>query len=291
MNAISVRQALSLTRKRLFSAGIANAEQESAWLICHALGISAAGLFAYGDRLLSSAEAAAAEDIAKRRESGEPLQYILGTAPFFGRDFTVGPGVLIPRQDTETLVEAALELFGDDERFSFLDWGTGSGCIAASILLERTEACAFMAEKNPASLRYAEENIRKFCLESRARIIRSESPDDITLPCPVDMVVSNPPYIPAAEIGSLMREVREHEPHMALDGGDDGMDFYRMLIRYSPRWLRPGGFLVLEAGSGEQAEGIRQASCGGESGENFKFIKNIMDISEIPRCVVLKYLG
>ncbi|MBR1671774.1 MAG: peptide chain release factor N(5)-glutamine methyltransferase, partial [Fretibacterium sp.] len=221
------------------------------------------------------------------REAGEPLQYILGEAPFWGRDFRVGPGVLIPRRDTETLVRAALSLVPSPppDAFTFLDWGTGSGCIAATLLLEFPEASALMVERSPAALEYAQENLSRYGLEARARLIRSETPEDISLAgderCA--FVISNPPYIPTGDIPGLMREVRDHEPHEALDGGPDGMALYRALFRNVPRWLRPGGFLILEVGDVRQAKALRHARFG-----DFSFVEAFMDDSQFPRCMVWK---
>ncbi|MCR5346344.1 MAG: peptide chain release factor N(5)-glutamine methyltransferase [Fretibacterium sp.] len=297
--------------------------QERRWLACHALGVSSAALLAHPE-LYGRPEVQA---LFRRREAGEPVQYILGEAPFFGRDFHVGPGVLIPRQDTETLITAALELnlsaratrrAPNDEPFTFLDWGTGSGCIAATLLLERPKSRALMVDRSPTALNYARENLERYGLrpdgqptrtdrfaalcrsavsegsvgrfpeaEVRARLIQSGTPEDILLSeeerCA--LVISNPPYIPGGEIPGLMREVRDHEPREALDGGQDGMDYYRMLFRCSPRWLRPGGFLILEMGSAAQAEAFRASPPPG-----FGLLREFQDDGGNPRCAVWQYL-
>ena len=258
--------------------------QERQWLACHALGVSSATLLAHPE-LYERPEVLA---LLRQRETGEPLQYILGEAPFWERDFHVGPGVLIPRRDTETLITAALELLPDGVPFTFLDWGTGSGCIAATLLLERPEASALMADRSPVVLEYAKENLNRYDLEARARLIRTETPEDILLTeeeqCA--LVISNPPYIPTRDIPGLMREVRDHEPGMALDGGPDGMDCYRLLFRHAPRWLRPGGLLILEMGDATQAEAFRASPPAG-----FVFLREFRDEGENPRCAVWQYPG
>ncbi|MCR4817417.1 MAG: peptide chain release factor N(5)-glutamine methyltransferase [Fretibacterium sp.] len=289
--------------------------QERRWLACHALGVSSAALLAHPE-LYGRPEVQA---LLRRREAGEPLQYILGEAPFKGRDFHVGPGVLIPRRDTETLIAAALEILPQGEPFTFLDWGTGSGCIAATLLLERPESRALMVDRSPTALNYARENLERYGLrpdgqptrtdrfaalcrpavsegsagrfpeaEARARLILSETPEDILLSeeerCA--FVISNPPYIPGGEIPGLMREVRDHEPREALDGGRDGMDYYRMLFRCSPRWLRPGGFLILEMGSAAQAEAFRASPPA-----DFSFLQAFQDDGGNLRCAVWQYTG
>lgn len=256
--------------------------QERQWLACHALGVSSAALLAHPELY----ERRSVQALFRRREAGEPLQYILGTAPFWGRDFHVGPGVLIPRQDTETLITAALELVPYEEPFTFLDWGTGSGCIAVTLLLERPDSFALMVDRSPAALKYAEENLKRYGLEARARLIRSETPDDIILEERCALVISNPPYIPTEDIPGLMREVRDHEPHSALDGGPDGMDCYRLLFRHAPRWLRPRGLLILEMGDARQAEAFRSSPPAG-----FTFLREFLDDGGNPRCAVWQYLG
>ena len=264
--------------------------QERQWLACHALGVSSAALLAHPELY----ERPEVQALLRRREAGEPLQYILGEAPFLGRDFHVGPGVLIPRQDTETLIAAALEFVPDGDPFTFLDWGTGSGCIAATLLLERSGAFALMADRSLAALTCAQENLKRYGLESRARLLRTETPEDIILSekehCA--LVLSNPPYIPTGDIPGLMREVRDHEPHEALDGGPDGMDFYRALFRHAPRWLKPGGFLILEMGDDTQTEALLSPEfqrCFNPKG--LAFVHTFPDNSGVSRCTVWRYPG
>ena len=253
-------------------------------MACHTLGISSAALLAHPELY----ERPEVQALFQRREAGEPLQYILGEAPFWGRDFHVGPGVLIPRRDTETLITAALELLPalPDKPFTFLDWGTGSGCIAATLLLEWPKAFALMVDRSPAAMEYAQMNLIRYGLEDRARLIRSETPEDIVPEAPCDLVISNPPYIPAGDIPGLMREVRDHEPRMALDGGPDGMDCYRLLFRHAPRWLKPGGLLILEMGDARQAEAFRSSPPTG-----FAFLREFRDDGGNPRCAVWQYWG
>ena len=250
-------------------------KQERLWLAAHALGVSTAGLLACPERM----DAPEVRALLQRREAGEPLQYILGEAPFLGRDFRVGPGVLVPRQDTETLITAVRSFFPADASFAFLDWGTGSGCIAATLLLEFPNSTAILAERSPLAIGYARRNLERYHLENRASVLKTETPEDIVMDGECDFVVSNPPYIPTGEIGSLMREVRDYEPREALDGGLDGLDCYRALFVQAPRWLKPGGLLILEMGVTAPSD---------FDPERFSFVRDFKDGSGFPRCAVWK---
>lgn len=272
-------------RERLSRAGVPNAGQEAGWLLCRALSCSFASLLARLDRPSDDAERERFQTLVRRRESGEPIQYILGSAPFRGPEFEVGPGVLIPRPETELLVELALSLLPDDG-FTLLDWGTGSGCIAASILRERPRARAILAERNPQSLICAWHNLRRYRLLGRALLLHSRTPGDLPVRAECGLVISNPPYIPTEALAGLMREVRDFEPRMALDGGADGMDCYRALFEASPLWLRPGGLLVLEMGDAHQAEALKA-----QPDKNFELLRSMLDLSAIPRCMAWRYRG
>ena len=209
---------------------------------------------------------------------------VTGVQTVLFRSLEVGPGVLVPRPETELLVDLALSLLPDDG-FVFMDWGTGSGCIAASILLERPRAFGFLAERNPKALSCAWRNLRRLGLLGRALLIHSRTPGDLPVGAECDLVVSNPPYIPTEAVGGLMRDVRDFEPRMALDGGADGMDCYRALFGAAPLWLKPGGLLLLEMGDAHQAERMKGHSS------KFDFLRSVLDFSAIPRCMAWRYRG
>ena len=253
----------------LEGAGIVNAKQEALWLASHALGVGSAEILARAE--FSGDEERRIDALISRRVSGEPLQYILGEADFYGRDFTVGKGVLIPRHDTETLIEGVKKVFRQEERFRFLDWGTGSGCIAITILLEFPKSEGCMIDANPKALKYARENLRRYGVYNR--LIDAGY---------FDLIISNPPYIPTGEISGLMREVRDFEPHSALDGGIDGMKFYREIFELSITRLRHGGYMILETGDLRQVNEIE-----GYSGE-FEAEGEIFDGGNFPRCVIMR---
>ena len=199
--------------------------------------------------------------LVRRRGTGEPLQYITGEAWFMGLCFKVNPSVLIPRADTEILVEAALDELCEGE--SILDLCTGSGCILLSIAKLGKPGRTVGADISAAALMTAHENAVRLGL-SQAEFTESNLFEQIT--GRYDMIVSNPPYIPSAEIPQLMREVSLHEPHTALDGGVDGLDFYREITRQAQEYLLPGGRLLMEIGA-QQGEAVselmRQAGFAG----------------------------
>lgn len=257
---------------RLKEAGVANANQEALWLTAHALGVGSAGVLARRDDF-SPEEAGRIDAVISRRVAGEPLQYILGEADFYGRDFAVGPGVLIPRHDTETIIEGVKKCFARDDEFMFLDWGTGSGCIAITIMLEFPNAEGVMLDVSNDALRYARENVRRYGLAERVNF--GDYGGNFAL------IVSNPPYIPADEIPGLTRDVRDYEPSLALDGGHDGMTYYREILALARIRLRPGGYIILEAGNMSQVKEIE--GCG-----DFVSVGRIYDSGNFPRCLILR---
>ena len=217
------------------------ASQNRTWVHAHANDVAP-------DELTRSVLAACA-----RRKAREPLQYITGTCDFDGLPVSVFPGCLVPRPETELLVERAASVF---DGTAFLDWGTGTGCIALALLNRFPRSRAVMVEKNPASLACARANLEKFGFAGRAELIESQTPDDVP-EREVSLVVSNPPYIPSRVIDGLMPEVSRWEPRLALDGGEDGLAPYAGLFALARRVLTDGGFLCVEYGGNEQTQALR----------------------------------
>ena len=265
--------------EKLKSSGIENAEYEAKILLLELSGLSEIEIMAHPEKNVEASNCIKIFESVGRRMKREPLQYILGKGWFWGKEFSVGEGVLIPRPETELLVEAALENDFD----SFLDWGTGSGCIAATLLCERPKARGVAAEISPLSMIKAFENLTRLGVMDRCILWHSRSPDDIPLNR-ADLIVSNPPYIETGKISGLMPEV-QHEPLIALDGGDDGLNFCRMLIRYASAKLRPGGRLLLEIGEG-QADFFRNCSAFGTAGLKLDGIRK--DYQGIERIATLR---
>ena len=238
--------------KRLEHEGIRNSRQEALWITAHALGVSHAEFYTRPE-FTADEERKINALISRRVIDREPLQYILGEADFYGRDFHVGRGVLIPRADTETLIEGVKKCFNADDEFRFLDWGTGSGCIAITILLEFPKSSAYMLDISNEALSYARENLRRYGLNGRAETGREVSGE-------FDLIVSNPPYIPTGEIEGLMSEVRDYEPHTALDGGIDGMKYYREIFALAVKHLKNDGYIIFETGSMNQVKALEDYS-------------------------------
>lgn len=248
----TVGEALREGKVRLKSAGKENYAFEAEILLEKAAGHSRTALFLRREEWLSAECVNTYEEMLARRESGRPLQYILGEWEFMGLPFFVGEGVLIPRGDTEVLVETILEKQKEEAETNplqtVLDIGTGSGCISVSLGKYGDFREILAVDISPKALEYARKNAARNGVavefwESDLFAAFSQSRRG-----KLDAIVSNPPYIPQGEIAGLMEEVREFEPHNALDGGKDGLDFYRRIVKESQAWLRDGGWLFFEIG-------------------------------------------
>ncbi len=220
-------------------------------------------LYVQHDRELSPLELATFKELVSRRAGGEPFQYIIGIAPFYGRDFRVTPEVLIPRPETETLIRV-LERPGDEVEppGTILDIGTGSGCLAITAALLHPRAQVLALDVSPAALAVAEENARTMGAGNV-----SFQPLDILTDLPsgkFDAVLANPPYVAADEWPALQREIREHEPEDALTDGADGLTFFRRLAEVGRGLLEQGGRLIMELGGAPQAGPVREMFEGRE---------------------------
>ena len=249
----SARRALSA---RLQAAGIEEPALDARLLVGAALGLDLTGLITQAARYLTPEEAARLEGYAQRRLAHEPVARILGTREFWGLPFRLSEATLVPRPDTETVVELALEIFREREvagrRPRIADIGTGSGAILLALLHEIPEAFGVGTDLSLTALHTARSNAAALGLADRAGFVACSYAS--ALRGPFDLIVSNPPYIPAGEIPKLSIEVREHDPHLALDGGNDGYDAYRALIPQAADRLVPGGALIVEAGQGQAGD-------------------------------------
>ncbi len=222
-------------------------------LICMAvMSVDRAWVHCHGDYEVSHEEMDAISLMVSRRASREPLHYVIGSCPFWGMDFSVAKGCLVPRPETEFLVEGALENF--DGGF-MVDWGTGSGCIAGAVLTEREEARGIAVDSSSRAIEIAYGNLKSLGLLERCLLWHCFDPWKIPVETgAVDLIISNPPYIASAVVGRLMPEVSLYEPSDALDGGRDGLDPYRALLPWASKALKSGGRLWVEFGGADQVD-------------------------------------
>ncbi len=267
---------LQWTAEHLRGKGIESGRLDAELMLADLLGLDRVGLYLNFDRPLQADELARFRERVRRRAAREPLQYILGRAGFWSLELQVEPGVLIPRPDTEVLVEEALRRM-PQRAGTLLDVGTGSGCIALALLHERDDWRALGLDLSPVALRLARRNAEALGLAERCTFREGRLE---TLPeGSWSLIVSNPPYIPRADLAGLMPEVRDFEPVEALDGGDDGLDAYRALAGQTGR-LAAGGWLLVEVGIG-QAGAVRQLFA--TAGLEELFIRE--DYAGVPRVV------
>ena len=272
----------------LSAAGLDNVRLEARLLLSRAAGLSVEQLIAYVNEAAPAAVAVTLRELTARRIQREPMAYILGEREFWGLSFKVSPDVLVPRPDSETLIEAALALMPDRHRpWHILDLGLGSGCLLLTLLHEFPAARGVGLEVSPPALAVAEANAAALKVQARARLILGDwrEPGWVDrLGGPFDLLVANPPYIEAADIEGLMPEVSRFEPRLALDGGFDGLAAYRIVAAAAPRLLSPGGRVLLEVGLGQAAEiyGIFQ-------GTGLVAEPAWKDLGGIDRVVSLKY--
>ncbi|WP_409192742.1 peptide chain release factor N(5)-glutamine methyltransferase [Bradyrhizobium sp. RDM4] len=248
--ASSARRALAA---RLQSTGIEEAALDARLLVGAALGLDLTAMVTQAGRQLTPEEAVRLEGYAERRLAHEPVARIVGAREFWGLPFRLSEATLVPRPDTETVVELALEIFREltisGRRPRIADIGTGSGAILLALLHEIPDAFGVGTDLSLSALDTARGNAAALGLADRAAFVACSYAT--ALSGPFDLIVSNPPYIPSAEIPKLSIEVRAHDPHLALDGGNDGYDAYRALMPQAAERLAPGGALIVEAGQGQ----------------------------------------
>lgn len=271
---MTLREAWNLGKKRLTAAEVPDADLDAWYLLEWCTGVSRSHYLAYPDEIISHDQEEQYRASLVKRERRIPLQQITGEQEFMGLSFYVNEHVLIPRQDTEILVEETAKFLRDG--MQFLDLCTGSGCILLSLLHLKPGVEGTGVDLSPEALKVAEKNRER--LGAKAALIQSDLFDKIV--SAFDVIVSNPPYIKRAEIETLMDEVRLHEPYMALDGHEDGLYFYRKIAEEAPKYLRAGGGLFLEIGCDQGAcvaELLRQ--------QGFADVKVVKDLAGLDRVV------
>ncbi len=250
----TIETLLAWARQALGQAGVENAAQESIWLMAHALGLASHHLASKAEQPVSDDMWARAESLVSRRSAHEPLQYILGTQEFCGLEFHVTPAVLIPRPETELLVQEALRVVDFAKETMLVDVGTGSGCVAVTLATILSNARIIAVDRSPEALVVAKSNAERHGVVDRIEWMEGDLLSPLRergVTGMVDVIVSNPPYIAEAEWAGLQPEVREFEPRAALVGGPKGTEVHERLLRESVDFLVPGGSLVMEIGQGQ----------------------------------------
>jgi len=259
----------------------ATAMADATLLLLHSLGIDRAASIAHPERTLSREEQAALERMIERRLRFEPMQYIVGTQEFFGLAIRVTPAVLIPRPETEILVEAVLARLPNDVALQIADVGTGSGAIAIALAHALPNAFVTAIDLSAKSLAVARENAILNSVEERIRWLESDLLQAIADEPPFDAIISNPPYVSIAEAVNLHRQVRDYEPAQALFAGSTGLEAYERLIPQAFTLLKPNGLLALEIGHGQ-----RDAIAALLSG--WREIEFVPDLQQIPRVAMAR---
>jgi release factor glutamine methyltransferase len=279
---MTLRQALTLATQTLAASEHLrpNAHRDAELLLLHTLQIPRTTLLAYPTRELSAAEESLYESLLQRRLKNEPIQYITGHQEFYGLPFKVTPAVLIPRPETEHLVESVLAemkaRLPHNQPLRIVDIGTGSGAIAIALAVHLPQAQITALDLSPEALKIAQANAETNNVANRISFLQSDLLSALAHEAPYDAIVSNPPYIPQTDHPTLHPEVRDHEPHTALFAGDEGLDIYRRLIPQTHALLKPNGLLALEIGHG-QREALAALLTGWH---NVNFVD---DLQRIPR--------
>ncbi|MFO1152493.1 MAG: peptide chain release factor N(5)-glutamine methyltransferase [Rhodospirillales bacterium] len=287
--AVSLAGARAETRRALAAAGIATAALEARLFVEHAAGVSPATLLTRGDQPLHAQAGERLATLVARRSAHEPVAYILGEKEFWSLPFAVDPSTLIPRPDSETLVEAALAFVGEVSgnaarrrgcRWRILDFGTGSGCLLLALLHSLPAATGVGIDLSPTAVRTARANAERLRLASRAAFLCGNWAD--ALAGSFDIIVANPPYIADGDWPGLPPDVRGWEPRLALSGGSDGLAAYRELLPATARLLDPGGAAFFELGAGQAADIASLAA-----GADLQPTELVKDLAGIGRCLQL----
>ncbi len=278
--------ALKTATEFLTQAGIEDPSQNAELIVCHAANIDR--LSAYRDNPdITDQQRDAIDQFVKRRAQGEPVQYLIGSVDFFGLTISVGTGVLIPRPETELLVEEAIsevrnkkEPLRDSSSFRILELCSGSGCISLALAREFPDATVFGTELSPVAFEYALKNAASNHI-ANAVFLHGSLFEPVAGQLPCNLILSNPPYIKSADINNLQPEIKGWEPREALDGGMDGLDFYRLIFKHALLFLRPVGKIMLEIGY-DQANKVK--SIAQKSG--FQGVMTRKDMAGIERILI-----
>lgn len=288
----TIAETLRLATEKLREAAIPNDVLDAQTLLAEALGCDRTYLIVNFNQELSAETLERYGRLIARRATGEPLQYITGHQEFFGLEFEVTPDVLVPRPETELIVEETIRLAHEmaagktEQRPLIIDVGTGSGCIAVALAREVSHARVIASDISLAALRVARRNAARYGLLERIGFIASDLLSALADALCADFIISNPPYIVERDLDTLQREVRDWEPRIALTDFGDGLNFYRRLLSAAPMRLNPGGFLICELGYG-QAEDITSLI----DRRLWDEPRLLTDLQAIPRTLVLRRIS
>jgi len=281
----SIARLIAEAAQVLARAGVPEARREAMSLIEYTIARDRTFLITHPEDALAPSAVRRLRELVERRAAGKPLQYITGHQEFYGLDFEVTPDVLIPRPETELLVETALELLDETNNAPLVcDVGTGSGCIPVALLHEEAKARAIGLDISMTALRVAARNAARHNVRARLTLLASDCLSALdSRAARFTMIVSNPPYVAEAALAGLQREVREHEPRVALTPGGDGLRIIRRLVADAPRFLEVGGHLLMEIGF-DQHEAVRRLV----DPQVWQLLDIHKDLQGIPRIVALR---
>ena len=275
----TIRKVLEWTAKDLAARELLSPRLDAELIIAHALGLERIGLYLEYERPLETRELASIRRLVERRRAFEPIAYLLGYREFYGRRFSVDRAVLIPRPETEGLVEKALERLDSGAPGAVLDLCTGSGAIAITLATERPELEVWATDLSEDALKVARGNAASLGVESSLRWFQGDLWNSLSEGVRFPLVVSNPPYILDGELEGLQPDVSRWEPRLALAGGEDGLELCRRILARASEFLQPGGTLLMEIGQG-QSEALR-TFCQEQPG--IDYVLTHPDLAGIPR--------
>jgi len=280
---MQLKQALSSAIERLEAADMGSPRMNAEVLLMFVLGVNRAYLYAHPERELTAEEEARYDEVLAQRATGMPSQYITGHQEFWGLDFVVTPAVLIPRPETEHLVETVLELARGIARPKLVDVGTGSGCVALALAHELKSAAVYAVDVSADALEIAGANAARLRLDGRVHFTQSNVLEALAGVHDFDFVVSNPPYVGFGEADKVQKSVRDFEPRVAVFAGEQGLDVIRPLIEQAHRALKPGGWLAMEIGYS-----MRDAVVNLLSPTMWEDVRVVPDLQGIPRVVAAR---
>ncbi|HEX5220661.1 MAG TPA: peptide chain release factor N(5)-glutamine methyltransferase [Verrucomicrobiae bacterium] len=254
-----VLEVIQRSAKFLTNKGVDSSRLQAELLLAHVLKVPRMKLYLNFERELAEAELTSVRELVRRRGQREPLQHIVGSTSFCGLEVAVNRSVLVPRPETELLAELGWQFLNKrvasgTDALTALDFGTGSGCIAITVAAQCPAAKVVALDSSAEALALAKQNAERNGVDGRIEFLRSDGFAGLPSNTSFDLIISNPPYIPSGEIETLQPEVRDFDPREALDGGADGLDFYRRLAEQAPRFIRLNGRIMLEFGDGQAAD-------------------------------------